>query len=76
MVRDLGWLGEKLGEFRYPPYNAKALGGIRSMLKNRQDAEWREMCDLPPRALPSLGWLRSLGLVLVGAAAGYSLSTA
>ncbi len=35
LVRDLGWLGEKLGEFRYPPYDLKALGFIRNLLKNR-----------------------------------------
>jgi len=53
----LGWLGEKLSGFRYPPYDEKAIGMIRNMLKNR--------------ALPGLGWVRSLSLVAVGAAMGY-----
>jgi len=60
MTRDLGWLGEKLGEFRYPPYDTKAINSIRNMLKNR--------------ALPNLGWVKSLAIFLVGASLGYTLS--
>ena len=36
LKKDLGWLGEKMGELRYPPYDEKMLGMIRSATKNRQ----------------------------------------
>jgi len=58
--RDLGWLGEKLGEFRYPPYKPTDLGYIRMLTKNR--------------LLPSFGWLQNIAFVGLGAAIGY-LST-
>jgi len=60
LARDLGWLGEKLGEFRYPPYDIKAIGFIRNLLKNR--------------ALPSLAWVKSLVVFILGIALGYGFS--
>jgi len=60
MMRDLGWLGETLGKFRYPPYDQKAINGIRNMLKNR--------------ALPSTSMLWQFSLVALGASLGYAFS--
>jgi len=62
LTRDLGWLGEKLAEFRYPPYNSKDIGKIRNLVKNR--------------TLPHLGWLKSVSIFAVGASLGYALSLA
>jgi len=60
MIKDLGWLGETLGKFRYPPYDQKAINGIRNLLKNR--------------ALPSTSMLWQLSLVALGATLGYTFS--
>lgn len=60
LIRDLGWLGEKLGEFRYPPYNQKALRFIRNLLRNR--------------TLPGLGWLTHLISLAVGALLGFAVT--
>merc|ERR1712128_107321 len=56
LKKDLGWLGEKLGHFRYPPYDEKAIHPIRNMLKNR--------------AFPSIGWMAYLLVLLVGVGLG------
>lgn len=56
MVRNLGWLGEALGNFRYPPYKEKALPTIRNMIVNR--------------SLPSCSCLPGLLLFLFGLAVG------
>jgi len=60
MARDLGWLGEKLGEFRYPPFDAKKLGFIRTLIVNR--------------SLPSLGWLKTLVTFLLGLVLGWGIT--
>ena len=31
----MSWIGEKLAFFRYPPYDAKNIGLIKALLKNR-----------------------------------------
>ena len=43
LIRDLGFVGEKMGSIRYPPYDYSKLGMMSSLLKNRK--------------LPSLEWL-------------------
>jgi len=58
LQKDLSWIGEKMGEMRYPPYDDKLLNIIRSATKNR--------------ALPSLGWLKTGAVFALGAAAGYA----
>ena len=42
LIRDLGFVGEKLGAIRYPPYNNANLGMFRELLKNRKipDFDW------------------------------------
>jgi len=59
LKKDLGWLGERLGELRYPPYDPKTLSLIRNLTRNR--------------ALPDFEWVKG-GLVFsLGAALGYAL---
>jgi len=58
LKKDLGWLGEKMGEIRYPPYDDKMLNMIRTMTKNR--------------ALPDLGWLKTGAVFALGAAVGFA----
>lgn len=36
LIRDLGYVGEKVGEMRYPPYNDKRLDLLSNLLKNRK----------------------------------------
>lgn len=60
MRRTLGWLGEKLGQFRYPPYNEKSIHTIRNILKNR--------------AFPNLGWMAYLLVLLIGGGLGALLT--
>ena len=43
LIRDLGYVGEKMGAIRYPPYNYSRLGLMSTLLKNRK--------------LPDLNWL-------------------
>merc|ERR1719397_2031701 len=45
---------------RYPPYDQKAINGIRNMLKNR--------------ALPNTSMLWQFSLVALGASLGYAFS--
>jgi hypothetical protein len=42
LIRDLGFIGEKVGSIRYPPYNNANLGLFRALLKNRKvpDLDW------------------------------------
>jgi len=56
LEKNLGWIGEKLADFRYPPYNPKNLSFIKLLLKNRE--------------MPSFGFLRYLIVMAVGAAIG------
>lgn len=56
LEKDLGWLGEKLGEFRYAPYNDKNIKMGRFATVSR--------------VLPSLAWIKYLLTLLVGAAIG------
>lgn len=58
LKKDLGWLGEKMGELRYPPYDEKMLGMIRSATKNR--------------ALPDISWMKTCAVFAVGAAFGFA----
>jgi len=60
MKRELGGLGEKIGSFRYPPYDEKRIESIRNMLKNR--------------SFPSLGWLVYLIVLIVGGGLGALLT--
>ena len=39
LIRDLGFIGEKVGSIRYPPYNNANLGLFRALLKNRKVPE-------------------------------------
>jgi len=56
LKKDLGWLGEKIGEIRYPPYDDKMINFIRNLTKNR--------------ALPGLGWLKTGAVFFLGIAVG------
>jgi len=56
LEKDLGWMSEKLGEFRYPPYNSSSLPFIRNLIKNRE--------------MPQFGFLSYLVTLLMGAALG------
>merc|ERR1719483_71037 len=60
MKRTLGWLGEALGGFRYPPYDEKAIKTIRNILKNR--------------AFPNLGFLKYVVLLIIGAGIGAAVT--
>jgi len=42
LIRDLGYVGEKMGAIRYPPYNNDRLGLFRTLVKNRKmpDLNW------------------------------------
>merc|ERR1712141_958333 len=42
LIRDLGFVGEKVGSIRYPPYNNDNLGIFKELLKNRKipDLDW------------------------------------
>lgn len=62
LKRDFGFVGEYLGLFRYPPYTDAALRRMRLMLMNR--------------AMPSVGWLKHLLLMVLGAAAYVGLKAA
>merc|ERR1711973_150573 len=62
LEKDLGWLGEKITDFRYPPYVPKKLGFIRTLIKNRE--------------MPSFAFLKYILLVLIGAAIGAGASVA
>ena len=35
LEKDLGWMMEKVSDFRYPPYDPKRIGFIRTLTKNR-----------------------------------------
>jgi len=61
LKKDLSWLGEKMGELRYPPYNEKMLSTIRNLTKNR--------------ALPDIAWLKTGLTFLAGAAVGILVKT-
>ena len=39
LIRDLGFIGEKVGSIRYPPYNNANLGLFKALLKNRKVPE-------------------------------------
>ena len=36
LTRDLGWLTEKVGSVRYPPFNEKNIPYLQQLLKNRK----------------------------------------
>ena len=57
LVRDLGFVGEKIGEIRYPPYNYKKMPFLEQLLKNRK--------------LPSLRLIGYLATFFCGALAAY-----
>merc|ERR1719347_710489 len=59
LKKDLGWIGERLGELRYPPYDPKTLSLIRNLSKNR--------------ALPDFEWLKKGIIFSLGAALGYAV---
>jgi len=59
--KSLGWMGEKMGEFRYPPYNKNNISFIRTIIKNRE--------------LPGFGFLGYLIFLLIGAAIGVGATT-
>jgi len=61
LKRDFGFIGEYLGVFRYPPYNEAAIRRMRLLLYN-----WD---------MPSLGWMKSLVLMVLGAAAYVGLKS-
>lgn len=52
LIRDLGFVGEKMGAIRYPPYDYSKLGMMSTLLKNRK--------------LPSLEWLGYLMSFVAG----------
>jgi len=60
LKKDLGWLGEKLGEIRYPPYDPKMLNMIRNLTKNR--------------ALPDPAFFKTGIVFALGAAVGYAVN--
>jgi len=61
LEKDLGWLAEKIGEFRYPPYNVKNIPMVRTLIKNRE--------------MPGVGGLvRYLLAVIVGGVLGFSFA--
>jgi len=62
LEKDLGWLGETITSFRYPPYIPKNMGFIRNLLKNRE--------------MPSFAFVKYLFLVLIGAALGAGAAVA
>ena len=72
MRRTLGWLGEKLGHFRYPPYDEKAIHTIRNIIKNRYlYYVFDFVINLSFfRAFPSIGWMAYMIVLLVGAGLG------
>ena len=65
LIRDLGFIGEKAGEIRYPPYDNSKLGLMANLMKNRK--------------LPDLDFLGYLLAFVAGAAGvlcyflGYSM---
>jgi len=54
--KDLGWLGEGITSFRYPPYDPKNMGYIRQLMKNRE--------------LPGFSFMKYVLMLLIGAALG------
>lgn len=60
LIRDLGWFGEKLGEFRYAPYTEKNLKFSRMIMVNRP--------------LPPTGWIKYFITLLVGVGIGVGLA--
>jgi aldehyde dehydrogenase (NAD+) len=56
LEKNLGWLGEKLAEFRYPPYNPKNINFIKALIKNRE--------------MPSFAFLNYLLSLAVGTGLG------
>ncbi|XP_023336921.1 aldehyde dehydrogenase, dimeric NADP-preferring [Eurytemora carolleeae] len=58
LEKDLGWMMEKVSDFRYPPYDPKRIGFIRNLTKNRE--------------LPSFGFLKYLMMLLLGGVLGYA----
>ena len=61
LIRDLGWLGEKVGSVRYPPYTANKLTMLQLLLKN-----W----NLPRLPMTAVGYVGSFAMGVAASTAG------
>ncbi len=64
LVRDLGVLGEKLGESRYPPYSNLKINWLNFLVKTRRGL-------FIPFWVPALFWM-AVGVAFVAVAKAFS----